>query len=154
MGNCEGIASVVRFVREFFWLPVVRPGGICLHGHLPCGDATGDRRSRKVQTKSQIGRKELICRVQSTLHLCTKKEAESIVNTVISCVEETLLDNLGADGFSLKLNSLGKFAVRHRPAIRRKIGFSGETRQIPPKRKIRFISLGRLRQLERTAKAP
>jgi len=96
-----------------------------------------------------MGREELIRRVQAALHLCTKKEAESIVNTVISCIDETLLDNLGADGFSLKLNSLGKFTVHHKPAICRKIGFSGETRQIPPKRKIRFISLGRLRRLER-----
>ena len=102
-----------------------------------------------MSSRSKMGRDELVRRVQAALHLCTKKEAEFIVDTVISCIEETLLDNLDTDGFSLKLTSLGKFTVRHRPAVCRKIGFSGETRQIPPQRKIRVVSLGRMRRLER-----
>ena len=50
---------------------------------------------------------------------------------------------------SKKLGSFGKFCVRHKPGIRRKIGYTGEIIQTKMKRKIRFISLGALRQQER-----
>jgi nucleoid DNA-binding protein len=80
--------------------------------------------------------------------LPTKKQAEHVVHAVIGSLETTLLNNLGTDGFTLKLNGFGKFYVRHRPGIRRKIGFTGETIQTKMKRKIRFISLGALRQQE------
>ncbi|MFZ0417643.1 MAG: HU family DNA-binding protein, partial [Candidatus Sulfotelmatobacter sp.] len=96
----------------------------------------------------RMGRDELAGRVQQALNLPTKKEAEHIVNTVISCIEHTLLNNLGTNGFTMKLNSFGKFSVRHRPGMLRKIPFTGETRLTKTKRKIRFISLGMLRQLE------
>ena len=95
------------------------------------------------------GRDELAVRVQRALSLPTKKEAEHVVNAVIGSLEATLLDHLGTDGFALKLNGFGKFYVRHRPGIRRKIGFTGQTVQTKMKRKIRFISLGALRQRER-----
>jgi nucleoid DNA-binding protein len=108
----------------------------------------GEGGHKKCRTNRKRGWEQLVHRAQASLHLCTKKEAESIVDTVISCIEETLLHNLDTDGFSLKLNSLGKFVVRHRPAMCRKIGFSSETRRMKPKRKVRFTSLGRLRQLE------
>jgi len=88
-------------------------------------------------------------RVQRALSLPTKKEAEHVVNTVIASLETTLLNNLGTDGFTLKLNTFGKFYVRHKPGILRKIGFSGETIQTKALRKIKFISLGKLRQRER-----
>lgn len=67
-------------------------------------------------------------RVQQALNLPTKKEAEHIVNKVISCIEHTLLNNLGTNGFTMKMNSFGKFSVRHRPGMLRKIPFTGETR--------------------------
>jgi nucleoid DNA-binding protein len=60
----------------------------------------------------------------------------------------TLLNNLGTDGFTLKLGSFGKFSVRHKPGIRRKFSYSGEIIQTKMRRKIRFISLGALRQRE------
>ena len=88
-------------------------------------------------------------RVQAALSLPTKKEADHVINAVIGSLEATLLNQLGTDGFTLKLNGFGKFYVRHRPGIRRKVGFSGETIQTKMKRKIRFISLGALRQRER-----
>ena len=94
------------------------------------------------------GRDELTGRAQQALNFSTKKEAEHIVNTVISCIEQTLLNNLGTNGFTMKLNSFGKFSVRHRPGMLRRIPFTGETRLTKTKRKIRFISLGMLRQLE------
>jgi nucleoid DNA-binding protein len=72
-----------------------------------------------------------------------------VVDAVVAPLEATLLNNLGTDGFTLKLNGFGKFYVRHKPGIRRKVGFSGETIQTKALRKVRFISLGALRQQER-----
>ena len=95
------------------------------------------------------GREELVARVQQGLTLATKKEGETVVETVVAALEATLLNNLHTDGFTLKLGSFGKFYVRHKPGIRRKIGFSGETIQTKTLRKIKFISLGALRQRER-----
>jgi nucleoid DNA-binding protein len=95
------------------------------------------------------GRDELAGRVQSALSLPTKKEAEHVVNAVIGSLETILLNHLGSDGFTLKLNSFGKFSVRHRPGIVRKLGFSGETIRMKMLRKIKFVSLGALRQRER-----
>jgi len=48
----------------------------------------------------------------------------------------------------MKLNSFGKFSVRHRPGILRKTPFRGETTLKKTRRKIRFMSLEMLRQLE------
>ena len=81
--------------------------------------------------------------------LPTKKEAEMVVDTVVGALEATLLNNLGSDGFTLKLGSFGKFYVRHRPGSCRKVGFSGETILTKAVRKVKFISLGPLRQRER-----
>ena len=95
------------------------------------------------------GRDELAVRVQTALSLATKKEAGHVVDAVITSLEATLLNQLATDGFTLKLNGFGKFYVRHRPGIQRKLGFTGETIQTKMRRKIRFISLGALRQRER-----
>lgn len=84
--------------------------------------------------------------------LPTKKQAEQIVDAVVNSVEATLLNNLGTDGFTLKLGSFGKFSVRHKPGIRRRIPFTGETILTKDRRKIRFISLGAIRQHETVLK--
>lgn len=94
------------------------------------------------------GREEVVARLQKALSLSTKKEAAHTFDTVVGCIENTLLHNLGSDGFTIKLNGFGKLSVRHRPGILRKIPFTGEVKQIRPKRKIRFVSLGSLRQSE------
>lgn len=88
-------------------------------------------------------------RVQGALSLPTKKEAAHVIDAVIGSLEATLLNHLGADGFTLKLNGFGKFYVRHKPGIRRKVGFSGGTIQTKMLRKVKFISLGVLRKQER-----
>jgi hypothetical protein len=49
------------------------------------------------------------------------------VVTVVAALEATLLNNLGTDGFTLKLGSFGKFSVRHKPGILGRIPFSGKT---------------------------
>ena len=99
-------------------------------------------------TKARAGMEELALRVQAALNLATKKEATDLANVLVSCLEDTLVDHLAEDGYSIKLGAFGKFAVHHRPAIRRRIGFSGEIRDVPVRRKVKFIGLGRLRQLE------
>lgn len=72
------------------------------------------------------GREELAARVQRLLDLATKKEAERVVETVVAALEATLLNNLETDGFTLKLGGFGKFSVRHKPGIVRRIPFTGE----------------------------
>jgi nucleoid DNA-binding protein len=98
--------------------------------------------------KSKVGRDKLTELVQQKLSLATKKDAENTVNKVIKALEETLLDNLSIDKFSLKLNSFGKFTVRHKPGIYRKIPFTGKTKLTSAKRKIKFVTLGDLRKNE------
>jgi nucleoid DNA-binding protein len=95
------------------------------------------------------GREELAVRVQQALMLPTKKEAQHVVDAVIGSLEATLLNNLGTDGFALKLGRFGKFSVRHKPGILRKIPFTGETVLTKDRRTVRFVSLGNLRQCER-----
>ena len=99
-------------------------------------------------TSSRAGRDELVLAVQRALPVPMRKQAEGLADVFISCLEETLLHHLGDDGFAMKLGSFGKFSIHHRPATRRKISFTGVVREIPLKRKIKFISLGKLRRLE------
>jgi nucleoid DNA-binding protein len=73
------------------------------------------------------GRVELALRVQQALALPTKKEAETVVDAVVAALEATLLNNLETDGFTLKLGGFGKFSVRHKAGILKRIPFTGET---------------------------
>jgi nucleoid DNA-binding protein len=75
---------------------------------------------------SVSGQQELAMRVQQALGLATKKEAAMVVEGVITALEATFLNNLESDGFTLKLSRFGKFSVRHKPGILRKIPFTGE----------------------------
>jgi nucleoid DNA-binding protein len=91
---------------------------------------------------------ELCTRVQQALRLETKKEAEIAVGAVIDALEQTLLNNLGIEGFSLKLGGFGKFKVRHLKPTTRRVGFSGETVTTKAKRKVKSVPLGMLRLSE------
>lgn len=82
------------------------------------------------------------------MELLTKKQAEQIVDVVIDSLEATLLNNLAQDGFTLKLNSFGKFSVRHKRGILRRIPFTGKTILTKDRRTVRFVSLGMLRRSE------
>ena len=95
------------------------------------------------------GREELTAQVQQSLALPTKKEAEMVVDAVVTALEATLLSNLQVNGFTLKLRSFGKFSVRHKAGILRRIPFTGKTIMTKDRRTVRFISLGRLRQHEK-----
>jgi nucleoid DNA-binding protein len=103
--------------------------------------------------ESVRGRDELALRVQRALALPTKKEAGMVVDAVVAALEATLLSNLGTNGFTLKLGSFGKFSIRHKPGILRRIPFTGETILTQDRRKVRFVSLGALRQCERVARS-
>lgn len=98
------------------------------------------------------GREELAARVQQTLALPTKKEAEMLVEIVVAALEATLLNNLQTDGFTLKLGTFGKFSIRHKAGILRRIPFTGETILTKDRRTVRFVSLGSLRQHERVVR--
>jgi nucleoid DNA-binding protein len=102
--------------------------------------------------KSKAGREELVGRVQTALNYATKKEAENTLDKVIEALEATLLANLSTDKFSLKLNSFGKFTVKHKDGIYRKIPFTGETKMTSAKRKVKFVTLGDLRKNEAVPK--
>ena len=78
----------------------------------------------------------------------TKKEAELLLKAVVTSLEEVLLENLNSDRFSIKLGSFGKFSIRHKSGTLRKIPFTGETKLTKDKRKVRFVSLGVLRERE------
>jgi len=93
-------------------------------------------------------RREVFAKVQSALCLHTRKEAERIVDVVVWALEQTLTEHLGDDGFYIKLGSFGKFSIRHRPGTYRRIPLTGETKMTKTKRKVKFVALGRLRQLE------
>jgi nucleoid DNA-binding protein len=92
--------------------------------------------------------REFSDRVKSALNLPTRKEADSVIQAVISALEQTLMKRLDSDGFSIKLGSFGKFKIYHRASIYRKIPFTGKKQLINPKRKVKFIALGKLRALE------
>ena len=90
----------------------------------------------------------VIEKVRVALGFQTKKEAELVLNKVVKAVEDVLLENLGTDQFSLKLNSFGKFTIRHKASTLRKIPWTGEIKKTDAKRKIKFVSLGPLREQE------
>jgi len=93
----------------------------------------------------------LTARVQDALNLSTKREAEAVIGSVVAALEETLAENLDRDGFSVKLGRFGKLTVHHKPGVFRKIPFTGESKMTKEKRKVRFVVLGRLRQLEKVS---
>jgi nucleoid DNA-binding protein len=141
----EGIDSVrLIFHRNSYKIDGLIPicFGIALHGD------TSFRKDLNCMRASVGGRYELVSRVQQALALPTKKETEHIVDVVIGNLEATLLNNLGTNGFTLKLGSFGKFSVGHKRGILKKIGFGGETILTKDRRKVRFVSLGSLRQCE------
>ncbi len=94
-------------------------------------------------------RAEVFAKVQAGLCLHTKKEAEHVVDVVVSALGQTLTEHLNEDGFYIKMGSLGKFTIRHRPGTYRKIPLTGEMKMTKTKRKVKFVALGRLRQLEK-----
>jgi nucleoid DNA-binding protein len=140
-GDWVGLTIVNRKTGKTYSL-IPNCGGIALHRD------TSFRKEMNCMRASVGGRNELALRVQRAMALATKKEAEMVVDTVISALEETLLNNLPVDGFTLKLGSFGKFSVRHKPGILRKIPFTGETILTKDRRKITFVSLGSLRRCE------
>jgi nucleoid DNA-binding protein len=137
-----GLLSFNRKIGETYIL-IFDCGGIAQHGD------TSFRKDLNCMRASLEGRQELTVRVQQALALATKKEAETVVDAVVAALEATLLNNLAANGFTLKLGSFGKFSVRHKAGILRRIPFTGKTILTKSRRKVTFYSLGSLRQQEK-----
>jgi nucleoid DNA-binding protein len=72
-----------------------------------------------------------------------------VVDAVVAALEATLINNLQTDGFTLKPGTFGKFSIRHKAGILRKIPFTSETILTKDRRKVTFVSLGSLRQQEK-----
>jgi len=96
---------------------------------------------------------QFVAKVKAALGLDTKREAGIIASAVVRALEETLIDNIGHDGYSMKLGRFGKFSIRHRPGTYRKIPFTGETKMTSTKRKVKFVAIGQLRRLEKVRSA-
>jgi len=98
---------------------------------------------------SRIGLEMFMGKVRQAFPRLCKKEAEEMVRWVLAALEATLAENLDVDRFAIKLFKFGKLTVRHRPAGLRRIPLTGETKHTGKKRKVRFVTLGRLRRLEK-----
>jgi nucleoid DNA-binding protein len=81
--------------------------------------------------------------------LSSDREANNVVNVVADSILAVLTANIDVDGFTLKLPSFGKFEVRHRQGKMRKVPLTGKIQMTADKRKVKFIPLARLRELER-----
>jgi len=105
-------------------------------------------------TAKTAGRDEVVAKVQQSLSTSTKrevskKEAELITKAVLDTVAELITENIHHDGFSLKLGDLGKFSVKHVAGTLRKNPFkNNEITKTRDKRKVKFVSLGKLRTIE------
>jgi nucleoid DNA-binding protein len=95
---------------------------------------------------------EVIARVSAALGL-TKKAAAIVAGTVVGAFEETLIEHIDQNGFTIKLGNFGKFSIRHRLGTYRIIPLTGETKMTSTKRKVKFIAIGRLRRLEKVGSA-
>jgi nucleoid DNA-binding protein len=95
------------------------------------------------------GREQIVNAVKSTLKLSTKKEAEAITLAVLGEVFNIIKSHIDESGYSLRVPELGKLTVKHIPGKLRKNPFKeGELTQTLTKRKVKFVSLGALRELE------
>jgi hypothetical protein len=60
-----------------------------------------------------------------------------------------LTADIEVDGFTMKLPCFGKFEVCHKEGKRRRIPLPGKIQMTADKRRVEFITLARLRELER-----
>jgi len=99
----------------------------------------------------QVGRDLIATRVRSVLNLSSDREADHIVTTVLDAIVLEVTSNINVDGFTLKLPGFGKFVVRHKPGRMRTLPLTGKTQMTSDKRKVKFIPLSQLRELERVS---
>jgi nucleoid DNA-binding protein len=85
--------------------------------------------------------------------LGVSRRAADIVSKVILCMEQALVENLDADGFTIKLNKLDKLTVRHRAPRMCSVPFTGETKLVAATRNVKFVALGRLRKMRKIQSA-
>lgn len=97
---------------------------------------------------SRVGMEKFVEKV-ATIFNVSRREATRIIDKVISSLDETLVDNIDTNGFAIKLNKLGKLTIYHREASMRRIPLTGEVKLTSKKRKVKFTTLGTLRQIEK-----
>jgi len=97
-----------------------------------------------------VGRDAVAVLVRKALNLSCDREANNVVDVVTDSILAALTANIEVDGFTLKLPCFGKFKVRHKQGKMRKIPLTGKIQMTADKRKVKFIPLARLRELERT----
>lgn len=97
----------------------------------------------------QVGRETIAARVREELKLSSDREANHYVNTVTDAIVAEIRENIEVNGFTLKLPGFGKFEVRHKQGKMRKIPLTGKTQMTADKRKVKFIPLSEIRELER-----
>ena len=102
---------------------------------------------------SRIGLEILVDKIAKTWQV-SKKKARGMLDMFLGCLEATLLENIESDGFAIKLNKFGKLTVRHRAASLRKIPLTGEIKMTSRKRKVKFVTLGKLREQEKVPAVP
>jgi nucleoid DNA-binding protein len=76
-------------------------------------------------------------------------KANNIVVAVLDAIMGEITENIDTKGFTLKLPRFGKFEVRHKQGKMRKIPLTGKTLMTADKRKVKFIPLSKILQLER-----
>jgi nucleoid DNA-binding protein len=101
------------------------------------------------KTAPEVGREVVTAQVRIALNLSSDREADNVVKVVLEAIIATIHSNIDTDGFALKLPSFGKFKVRHTKGKMRKIPLTGKTQMTADKRKVKFVALSDLRQLER-----
>ena len=74
--------------------------------------------------------------------------AKNVVNVVTDSIVGVLATNIETNGFTVKLPCFGKFEVRHKEGKMRRIPLTGNVQMTADKRKVKFIPLTRLRELE------
>ena len=101
----------------------------------------------------QEGRDVVAKLVREALGLSSDREANNVVNVVTDAVVTVIRTNIDVNGYTLKLPKFGKFEVRHKIGKMRKIPLTGATQRTADKRKVKFIALSNIREMERKPKA-
>jgi nucleoid DNA-binding protein len=72
-----------------------------------------------------------------------------VAGAVLGALEDTLVEYISQDGYSIKLGKFARISIRHRLGSYRRIPLTGEMKMTSTHRKVKFVAIGRLRQLEK-----
>jgi DNA-binding protein HU-beta len=101
-----------------------------------------------MKAQVQVGREVVVAKVRRSLNLTADREADRIVRTVLEGIIDVIRENIEVDGFTLKLPGFGKFTVRHTRGRLRMLPLIGKVMMTADKRKVKFLPLQSIRELE------